>query len=118
MGNEIKYRIYWQGKFHYWGYLDEGEGLMFVSPPSGGGLTIEEAQDRSEQFIGMKDKKGVEIYAGDRINEGVVEWFENLKSDGGGSLPPGLYFRTDYNVGLEECEILGNIHENPELLNG
>ena len=120
MGREIKFRIYLQGKFHYWGYLDEGEGLMFVSPPSGGGLTIEEAQKRSEQLTGLKDHKGVEAYHKDICTDGqtnyLIEWDEKKASFYLVPINTKGYWLT-MNM-LSVYWIIGNFHENPELSNG
>ncbi len=68
---EIKFRVYLNGKVHYWGFIDDGDGVVFSGPPVGGGLTIEELQQASEQFIGILDENGVEIYDGDRVS--VIE---------------------------------------------
>ena len=73
------------------------------------------------QFTGLKDKNGKEIYEGDliRINDEKImqiSWSDKFASfiidrDGwayshwfGESCSPG------------DCDVVGNIHENPELL--
>jgi uncharacterized phage protein (TIGR01671 family) len=81
-----------------------GSGLVQVE--------IEVDPEAVGQFIGLRDKNGVEIYGGD-----VVESSENfdpsvVKFDSG-----SFYFwdlavtdATDF-----EWEVIGNIHDNPEL---
>lgn len=78
------------------------------------------------QFTGLKDKNGKEIYEGDITNYGEVEYRTDLNWDSGGSPHPGFYFKAqwgepgnlEYHYGFDDdIEVIGNIFENPELLN-
>lgn len=57
------------------------------------------------QFTGLKDKNGVEIYEKDKCldkygNEFIIEWDYKLLA----------------GIKDGECEIIGKIHQNPELI--
>ena len=85
------------------------------------------AEDTVGQYTGLKDKKGKEIYEGDITNHGIVEYNKELTWDTWGSPHPGFYFKEAYEGGEkgelhyhtgfdDDVEVLGNIYENPELL--
>jgi uncharacterized phage protein (TIGR01671 family) len=83
-----------------------------------------------EQFTGLRDKEGREIYENDVVKFSVFERFREMESekikvvkwvDGipGGWSPFHLHTVVEdgfYNYEIESPQVIGNIHENPELL--
>lgn len=93
--------------FSYWGAIDNG---TFVSPSSTNNTT----KGWHQQFTGLHDKNGVEIYEGDvvrsetyNMDKKEVRWSYTYWS-------PFLYYMSSVE---EYFEVIGNIYENPELLN-
>jgi uncharacterized phage protein (TIGR01671 family) len=140
---EIKFRVWMNGRFAYWGFVKDAAGsLIFAGLMQSNTcpLTMEEQQERSEQYTGIHDKNGKEIYEGDllqitAIDEDsssgktfkeiyIVIWKNQYYGfalyDGKYHVLgewDGIYAFNYLNVNsIESIEVIGNIHENPELM--
>ena len=124
---EIKFRTFDKyGIMRFWEFEKKGKDWTFS-------LAMYEG-DKLMQYTGLKDKNGKEIYEGDIFQfgtkkdwidgegeRGVVEWHEKLARFGldfssiyGGEGYTGKnQHLVDFIKGLK---IIGNIYENPELL--
>ena len=76
-----------------------------------------------QQFTGLKDCKGREIYEGDIIE--ILYKNSSIKQNAKVVFEKGCFFadlgdRFAYHIYevADNCEVIGNIHENPELLGG
>ena len=121
-----KFRQWMGDRFRYWGFVGDGAASSFSSPADN--------DSESEQYTGLLDCNGVEAYEGDVIStphfkdaagrshtlKHVIVWSDKYHgwflmncssmSEDNGSLQMFVMTRS------AKWEVIGNIHQNPELL--
>lgn len=127
MSREIKFRA-WDKKHRkyakilkvYFGSDGSNLGALIEDYETNYAFELQANQVEFEQYTGLKDKNGKEIYEGDvlrfKMHTGEYEnyeivfrdvTFEAINADGTNFISYSIW-----NIG----EVVGNIHENPELL--
>lgn len=104
-----------------------GSGEVWVEATESFGW-IELKPEHLMQSTGLKDKNGVEIFEGDIVQyrDGEYSYLGIVKRDCYQFFIDGIEPDDNYDFidvsntfdGTSSLEILGNIHENPELLEG
>jgi len=118
---EIKFR-YWDGKhFQYYGWVEEFGRHYFTGIPVGLGASLDDIFKGTEQYTGLRDKNGVEIYEGDVLHYDEKEYAYNNPVFWNESLA-GFFVGTEGDCSALGYEtwgvVIGNIHETPELIGG
>ncbi|MFT8669479.1 MAG: YopX family protein [Liquorilactobacillus hordei] len=124
MSREIKFRV-WSNELKKYRFLSDvnnnqglGMGFEVVNGWGGNVTTIYHSiGDVVEQYTGLKDKYGKEIYEGD-----ILKRKDFLFYDGNFIFLPVEYKYAEWELGMrrlndvyKSCEVVGNIHDNPEL---
>ena len=102
-GREIKFRAYTEGKFYYFTLQEILERRMSYR----GDWDERVMRAPKEQYTGLKDKNGKEVYDGDILQryKRSGEKYASTKTVSWGYTG---FIKLDY---VHECEIIGNIHE-------
>lgn len=108
-------------KFRAWGnHIKEYLGTNLVDVASMLGDLLKQGNWTIEQYTGLKDKSGKEIYIGDVVSEHQGDIVGEVVQK-----PSGEYRIAWIGIfggesvlydHLSLCEVIGNIHDNPELL--
>ena len=109
---KTKFRA-WEKELKKW-YYSEEMGLSGFW-----GLVEQEVLENVCEYVGLKDSKGKEIYEGDIVaNElGNQKWEVRYVSNGFVGVIPDEHDLQLWPTTCENIEVIGNIYENPELLN-
>ena len=137
---EIKFRAFYGGKMYRVNLIDWDTGILELETTENDAWEVKIFEVELMQFTGLLDKNGKEIYEGDVFEEALLNPERLVLAYNGKvasqinavvSYIAGCYFYcpgvgTVYNLNsckrltpanVARCQIIGNLYENPELLN-
>ena len=79
--------------------------------PNGGDI-----EEYLTQFTGLLDRNGVEVYEGDIIRNPWDETEIGLVSYVDNAFMPSFAYSETASMQMEDGEVVGNVYQNPELL--
>jgi uncharacterized phage protein (TIGR01671 family) len=113
-----------KGQYLYDDVTGKGWSVLSIneSQTTEGGLfvyCVEVDPSTVGQYTGLPDKNGKEIYEGDICrHQAYVNWGKLSEHTGAVSISPNNGVMIGHNSAGTEIKLLGNIHDNPELLTG
>jgi len=133
---QIKFRIFLGENYFYWGFVKHGKHLVFNGLPSDihDTKSLEEIQEKSQQYSNRRDKNDVNICEGDYVGHvidgkivGTIMMvkhgeYDNDEKYGDNISGNGWYLETDGFIlpfYIETyTEVVGNINEGIKINNG
>lgn len=120
MGRSLKFRAWSNEHNRYCDFVTLDEQGRWVGWTKTSGVFLTTLDIIVEQYTGLKDKNGKEIYEGD-----IVRWVDDYDENAYINFDEGCFWvnwpinseRINGDM-VDDLEVIGNIHENPELLGG
>jgi hypothetical protein len=100
------------GTWIYGGYYFWRDGACMHEKDAAIGLFV--YPETVGQYTGLEDKNGKKIFEGDVIEYKTLRLLVRFSEEYGCFTVDGKFWMSAYS----EFRIIGNIHDNPELLNG
>lgn len=113
---ELKFRAF-DTENKAWTFVTLGD-LICGACTENGDKPLSGAKQVWEQYTGLKDKNGKEIYEGDITNDGnhicIIRWSEHFTEFE--AVNEGEGYASDIWYIAKYGEVIGNMHENQDLL--